>query len=109
MEPRKRKIFHYVSGVGIDRFSESVSKIKDVRGRAAINKRMDRVSEGLLGDHHYLGAGVWELRIDFGPGYRIYYGEDGLAIILLLAGDKGSQTKDIRHAHALWADYRRAQ
>lgn len=55
-----------------------------------------------------VGGGVWELRIHFGPGYRVYYGEDGPRVVLLLCGgDKATQGKDIRKAQELWAEYRR--
>jgi len=82
--------------------------LRDSTAHAAILKRIDRVEEGLLGDRRYVGEGVWEFRIDCGPGYRVYYGEDGpLIIILLLGGDKGNQRQDIRKAREFWADYRR--
>jgi putative addiction module killer protein len=61
-----------------------------------------------LGDFKTVGAGVLELRIEFGPGYRIYCAEHGRAIVVLLCGgDKGSQRADIAKAKALWADYKR--
>jgi len=53
-----------------------------------------------------LGDGVWELKIDFGPGYRVYYGEDGpIIVVLLCGGDKGSQDRDIAKAKDYWRDY----
>lgn len=108
MEPRKREVFHYLSANETDVFQDWLDNLKDIRARAAILKRIDRVEEGLLGDHRYVGAGVGELRIDYGPGYRVYYGETGPNIVLLLiGGDKGSQKKDIRKAQAFWADYQR--
>ncbi len=59
-----------------------------------------------LGDHKSVGDGVWEARLPFGPGYRIYFGKDrGAVILLLLGGDKASQREDIRHAQRLWTDY----
>lgn len=70
--------------------------------------RIDRLSLGNLGDGKPVGSGVQELRIDFGPGYRVYIGQDGARLILLLCGgDKSSQAKDIQAAHAYWADYKR--
>ena len=61
---------------------------------------------GNLGDHKTVGGGVWEARVTFGPGYRIYFGKDGHSIVvLLLGGDKGSQSQDIRRAQRSWADY----
>jgi putative addiction module killer protein len=71
--------------------------------------RLDRVEEGNFGDCDPVGEGVWELRIDDGPGYRIYFGEDGELVILLLGDIKGTkkrQAKNIKQAKASWKDYR---
>lgn|SRR5262249_44214667 len=74
--------------------------------RARIQARVLRFELGNLGDHKNVGEGVWEGRVMFGPGYRIYFGKDGDTIIVLLTGgDKGSQAKDIARAHAFWRDY----
>ncbi len=109
MQARKRDVLHYVVE-GKDVFGEWLDGLKDISGRAAILKRIDRVEEGNFGDHRSVGSGVWELRVDHGPGYRVYYGEDGLRIVLLLCGgDKGTQKKDIRKALEFWANYRRVQ
>ena len=78
----------------------------DVSVKARIQARVFRFEQGNLGDHKSLGAGVWEARFDFGPGYRLYFGKDGERIILLLfGGDKGSQRRDIRRAQEYWANY----
>lgn len=107
MQPQKRRVLHCVAG-GKDLFGEWLEGLADIMARAAVLKRIDRVEEGNLGDHRSVGQGVWELRIHYGPGYRVYYGEDGGKIILLLCGGaKRSQKKDIRSAHKLWSDYRR--
>lgn len=106
MQPRKREVLHIVSG-GKDLFGEWLENLKDAVGRAAILKRIDRVEDGNFGDRRFVGAGVWEIRIHYGPGYRVYFGEDGPRIVLLLCGgDKGTQRKDIRRARELWAEYR---
>ena len=74
--------------------------------KARIQARILRIESGNLGDHKSVGGGVGELRIDFGPGYRVYFGKDGATLILLLiGGDKGSQGKDIKRARALWSEY----
>ncbi len=108
MEHREREVFNYVTASGRDAFGEWLDGLKDVKVRAVIKKRIDRIEEGLFGDHSFVGQGVWELRIHFGPGYRVYYGEDGPVIVLLLCGgDKSTQSKDIRKAQEFWAEYRR--
>lgn len=107
MQPRSREVLHYVTN-GKDVFGEWLDGFKDISGRAAILKRIDRVEEGNFGEHRSVGNGVSEIRIHYGPGYRVYYGEDGPRIVLLLCGgDKGTQKKDIRRAQELWAEYRR--
>jgi putative addiction module killer protein len=81
--------------------------LRDGRARARIIARIDRLSVGLLGDWKTVGEGVCELRIDYGPGYRVYYAQDGeLLILLLCGGDKRTQTKDIEKAHGYWKDYK---
>ena len=70
--------------------------------------RVNRAKLGNLGDYRSVGAGVIELRIHFGPGYRVYAGLQGEDLIVLLcAGDKGSQSKDISKARVYWEDFRR--
>jgi len=77
-----------------------------MRVRALIRKRLNRVRMGNLGDCRSVGDGVKELRIAFGPGYRVYFGEDGETIVVLLCGgDKSSQEADIRRAKEYWIDY----
>ena len=80
----------------------------DVPVEALVTKRFDRVRRGLFGDAKLLGGGVWELKIDVGPGYRIYYGLDGPRVVVLLcAGQKSGQERDIARAQAFWENYRR--
>lgn len=78
----------------------------DVATRARIQARILRLESGNLGDHRNVGEGVWEARLDFGPGYRVYFAFDGECLILLLCGgDKGSQKRDIKKAHQYWFEY----
>lgn len=68
--------------------------------------RLDRIEQGNLGDYRSVGAGVFELKIDYGPGYRVYFGQVGSTIVLLLCGgNKGTQERDIRKAQKYWEDY----
>jgi putative addiction module killer protein len=84
-----------------------LTSLKDVKGRAIIRARLERVRLGNLGDCKDVGDGVSELRIAFGPGYRVYFGQDGLrVIVLLIGGDKASQKKDIERAKLLWLEYK---
>lgn len=96
----------YVSLAGRNHFRDWLEEL-DVSIRARVQARLFRVELGNLGDAKSVGDGVHELRIVFGPGYRIYFAKEGSAIILLLiGGDKGSQGKDIRKAKELWAENR---
>ena len=80
--------------------------LKDIRGRAKIRARIARVRAGNLGKRQSVGKGVFELKIDFGPGYRVYFGQVADAMVILLCGgDKSTQAKDIKTAHEYWADY----
>ena len=107
MEPQKREVLNCVVDEK-DVFAEWFKGLKAVVGRKAILRRIDRVEEGNFGDHRFVGEGVWEIRIHYGPGYRVYYGEDGPKVVLLICGgDKGTQKKDIRKAQELWAEYGR--
>lgn len=83
-------------------FAKFLEKLRDVNARARILTRLDRVSRGNFGDSKSVGNGVSELRIDYGPGYRVYYARHGTALIFLLCGgDKSSQDSDIRLAKEL--------
>ena len=78
----------------------------DDKTRFRVKERLDRVSLGNLGDWKTVGKGVFELRLSFGSGYRIYYGQaDKTIIILLSGGDKSKQKTDIKKAQVYWKDY----
>ena len=84
-------------------FAEWFDGIKDIKTSATIDARLARVEAGNLGDHKELGGGVWELRIDLGPGYRVYYAEHAQVIVVLLGGGvKKRQQSDINRAKDLW-------
>jgi putative addiction module killer protein len=83
-------------------FSNWLHRLKDVNAVARIVARIRRMEQGNLGDARGVGAGVMEMRIDYGPGYRIYYAFRGAAIVILLCGgDKRTQQQDIRRAQEL--------
>lgn len=85
-----------------DTFFSWLENLRDRTGRSKLLVRIDRVRLGLFGDTKSVGHGVYELRINFGPGYRIYYARLGKDIVFLLAGgDKSSQKNDIKKAQGL--------
>lgn len=89
-------------------FSEWLEELRDKKGRAIIKTRLDRISLGNFGNCRAVGNGVFELKIDFGPGYRIYFALEGSEkVVLLCGGDKGSQQKDIPLAKKYWLDWRK--
>lgn len=86
-------------------FARWLDDLRDLRARARIQARLERLAAGNPGDVKPAGEGVSELRVDYGPGYRVYYKKRGQALIILLAGgDKSSQAKDIRVALRLARD-----
>lgn len=83
-------------------YSKWIDALQDLKARARILVRIERLAAGNAGDAKAVGEGVSELRMDFGPGYRMYYTQRGKEIIILLAGgDKSSQAKDIAKAKEL--------
>ena len=102
-------IREYLTPQGRNPFREWLKGL-DATVRARIQARVLRFESGNLGDHKSVGDGVWEARLDLGPGYRIYFGKDGVAVILLLTGgDKRSQSKDIAAAKRYWQDFKEAK
>ena len=85
-----------------DEFSSWLRGLKDARAKAVIFNRLDRAAKGNFGDAKALAGGVSEMRVDVGPGYRIYYARRGEVVYLLLVGgDKSTQARDIQRAKAL--------
>ncbi len=110
MEVQPREIRRYIRPNSTVPFAEWFTALRDVNAKIRIDKRLQRVSSGNLGDYRSVGAGVWELKIDYGPGYRIYFGQAGATIVLLLCGgNKSTQDQDIVKAQEYWRDYERRQ
>jgi putative addiction module killer protein len=104
----QRRSIIYKTISGAEPYQEYVDSLKDREGAAKIWARVTRAEMGNLGDHRSVGQGVVELKIDFGPGYRVYIGLHGQEVIVLLcAGDKRTQSQDIAKAKSYWEDYRR--
>ncbi|WP_460535170.1 type II toxin-antitoxin system RelE/ParE family toxin [Humibacter ginsengiterrae] len=88
-------------------FNRWLRKLNDRQARVRILVRIDRLAAGNPGDARYVGGGVLELRIDYGPGYRVYYVQDGGQLVLLLCcGDKSTQQSDIHRAHRIAQEWR---
>jgi putative addiction module killer protein len=87
-------------------FATWMAKLRDARARARIASRIDRLTHGNPGDSKSVGEGVSEMRIDYGPGYRVYFARRGTALLLLLCGgDKSTQERDITMAKRLAAEW----
>jgi putative addiction module killer protein len=102
------EIQHYLTASGKDLYQQWLDGLKDLKARVVIQRRIDRVVNGNFGDHRFCEEGVWELKIDFGPGYRVYYAQAGATIVLLLCGgSKRTQSVDIKDAVRYWGDCQR--
>ncbi len=100
------EIRHYIDRNDRDIFENWLEKVRDVQAEVAIDRRIMRLELGNFGDHKFLREGVWELRINVGPGYRVYYAMAGLTVVLLLCGgDKRRQEADIETACEYWRDW----
>lgn len=98
----------YVKPDGTTPFTAWLKLLRDAEARHRINAWLARVRSGNLGDATAVGEGVSELRIDYGPGYRVYFGQDGARIIVLLSGgDKRTQAADIKQAKSYWQEYQK--
>lgn len=102
------KIIIYTTRTKKEPYSDWENELDNV-ARSIIISRLDRIRLGNFGDAKVIkgGEGIWELRIDFGPGYRIYFGkEKEVVVILLTGGEKKSQDRDIQKAKRYWQDYK---
>ena len=87
-------------------FSDWLGSLKDPRAVAIVRARLNRIRLGNFGDCRSVGGGVQELRIDYGPGFRVYFGRRSpFAVVLLVGGSKKSQAKDIETARKFWREY----
>ena len=88
-------------------FEEWLDDLKDKQAVARVLARLARVRHGNLGDCKPVGEGVSELRVDYGPGYRVYFGQKGRTLVVLLCGgDKRTQDRDIRLAKQFWQEFK---
>lgn len=98
---------YYLAGDGRSPFEEWFSGL-DVAAGAKVSVALARLGQGNLSNAKGVGEGVLEYRIDWGPGYRVYFGRDGAVLVILLTGGtKQRQQRDIERAKELWADYKR--
>jgi putative addiction module killer protein len=100
------EVVEYVGSDGRCLFAEWFDSLEiDVAAR--VSKAVDRMRDGNFGDHKAIGDGVTERRLDFGPGYRIYFGRDGVKLVILVGGGtKRRQSQDIKSAKEAWQEYK---
>lgn len=104
------EIAHYLTPEDRDVYQEWLDSLADRHAKARVMTRVERLRQGNYGGCRPLENGVWELKIDWGPGYRIYYAQVGQKLVLLLlGGDKRKQATDIKAAVAYWRDWQRRQ
>lgn len=97
----------YLRADGACPFEDRFGGLRDLRAQARIDTTIRKLERGIRPDVRPVGEGVHEARINYGPGYRLYFGNDGAElVVLLLCGDKGTQEGDIAYAKKLWAEYR---
>ncbi|MGI0483333.1 type II toxin-antitoxin system RelE/ParE family toxin [Geminocystis sp. CENA526] len=102
----QKEIIFYQDSIGKEPFNDWLLKIRDKTIRRRILTRLLRVENGNYGDYKSLKDGIFELRFTFGGGFRVYFGEDGdRIVVLLLGGDKSTQTEDIEKAKNYWQEY----
>jgi putative addiction module killer protein len=103
------EIRYYVAADGQQPFAAWFGDLESV-ARAKVTRAIARLEHGNFSNVKSVGEGVFEYRIDFGPGYRVYFGQDGQTLVILLTGGtKKRQQRDIGAAHSYWEDYRRSK
>jgi putative addiction module killer protein len=104
---KPKDVVIYSDTEGNSPFSVWLEGLKDIKTRQRILARLRRLEQGNFGDCQPIGNGLSELRLFFGPGYRVYFGEEGGHIVIILCGgDKSSQKKDITLAKAYWKEHK---
>ena len=103
------EIRYYVASDGQQPFATWFADLESV-ARAKVARAIVRLEQGNFSNVKSVGEGVFEYRIDFGPGYRVYFGQDGAALVILLTGGtKKRQQRDIDAAHSYWQDYKQSR
>ncbi len=107
MEVKTRIVKEYLTTEGRNPFRSWLEDLKDIKAQCIIDAKIINIRRGNFGNYKAIGNGVMEFKIDYGPGYRIYFGFDGnVLVILLCGGTKKTQDKDIRKSHEFWDDYK---
>ena len=107
MQIKPRSVEYYKTLSGKESAREWLSSIKDTLTQAILYKRIRQAGLGQFGRTRNVGNSVWELKIDYGPGYRVYYGIDGDELILILmGGSKKTQSADIKKAQSSWLEWK---
>ncbi len=105
---RPKEITIYTTAEGTEPFGKWLKKLGDANARARVVQRLDGLRDGNAGEYKEVGRGVYELKIDYGPGYRLYCAFAGVHVVLLLCGgDKRKQDADIKRAQKFWLDYQK--
>ena len=103
--PKNKELREYSTLAGKIPVRDWLNKLKDKLGRVKIRSRIDNLETGHYGNCEPVGEGVFELKIAFGPGYRVYFAEHkDIVIFLLCGGDKSTQTEDIKKAKMYWKE-----
>lgn len=110
MDLKPTSVLVYRTREGRLPFDEWLRELRDANALARVLARIGRLRRGNLGDCKPVGGGVSELRVDYGPGYRVYLGQRGATLVILLCGgDKRTQERDIRQAQQYWDDYQQRE
>lgn len=107
MDSQLRLLKEYIASNGKNPFREWINSLRETKTQQIIDTRLNYVRRGTFGDCEPVGQGISELKIHHGPGYRIYFGQIGKTIVLLLCGGtKKTQSSDIQKAYQYWTEYR---